>query len=294
MSDNHPKIYIVIPVYNRLEATRECLESLSCQTYTHFKVVLVDDGSNDGTSDYVKTTHPEVVVLKGDGQLWWTGATNLGVRYALQFARDDDYILTLNNDTVFPPSYLITLMFLSNQMPNALIGSIAFDCDQENAVIDGGVRIHWFSAKHIKLKIPHGRVSKSFYEVSVLSGRGTLIPAHAFHRIGLYDARSFPHYGADYDFSLRARKAGYVLTLHPACYLYSKKHLTGISNMHNRISFGTCLRSFSSIKSPNNLRIRLRFGLRHPPLHCRPTFIFCDVFRVIFGTFRNQIMNMKR
>ena len=113
MSENSPTIYIVIPVHNRLEATRECLGSLRCQTYKAFKIVVVDDGSTDGTSGLVSQEYPEVTVLKGKGELWWTGATNLGVRYALQDCRGDDYILTLNNDTFLPPEYLETMISLS-------------------------------------------------------------------------------------------------------------------------------------------------------------------------------------
>jgi GT2 family glycosyltransferase len=294
MNEEYPTIYIVIPVHNRLDATRECLDSLGCQTYTHFKVVLVDDGSSDGTSDYVSKEHPQVVMLGGDGNLWWTGATNLGVGYALQYARENDYILTLNNDTVLPSTYLDTIVTLSREMPHALIGSIAVDYDQRDVVIDGGVRIHWFSAKYSKLKIPPGNGVASFYVVSVLSGRGTLIPAQVFYKIGQYDATKFPHYAADYDLSLRARKIGYISVLHPSCYLYSKAKLTGISNVHRKIGFGAWLGSFHSTRSPNNLKIRLRFGLRHAPLFYRPSFILCDMLRVTLGTFRNQIINLAR
>jgi GT2 family glycosyltransferase len=281
-----------MPVHNRLEATRECLDSLRRQTYTRSRVVLVDDGSSDGTSDYVRSNHPEVEVLKGDANLWWTGATNLGIRYALRHARERDYILTLNNDTVLPPTYLETMVSLARQIPYGLIGSIAMDYDRKEVVIDAGVRIHWLSAKYTKLTLPSADRVESFYTVSALPGRGTLIPVEVFAKIGLYDASHFPHYAADYDFSLRARKAGYELLLHPACYLYSKTKLTGISNVHTKISFAAWLASFHSIRSPNNLKIRWRFGLRHPPPLWRPFFILCDFLRVIFGTLRNQIRNV--
>jgi GT2 family glycosyltransferase len=289
----YPTIYIVIPVHNRLDATRECLESLSCQTYKHFEVVLVDDGSADGTSDYIKKNCPEVTVLTGDGQLWWTGATNIGVHCALRNARADDYILTLNNDTVLPPAYLETMMSLARRAPNALIGSIARDYCQRDVCVDEGVGIRWFSAKFIKLKAPSDSSrSDLFYSVSALSGRGTLIPVAVFRDIGLYDVQSFPHYAADYDFSLGAARAGYDLLLHPKCYLYSRTDLTGISNVHNRVSFSMWLTSFTSVKSPNNLKIRFQFGLRHAPAICRPSFIICDFLRVTLGTLRNQVKNM--
>jgi GT2 family glycosyltransferase len=72
-------IFIVIPVHNRRDFTRECLLSLRKQTYKNFKVIIVDDGSMDGTGDMIEKDFPEVIPLKGDGELWWTGATNMGV-----------------------------------------------------------------------------------------------------------------------------------------------------------------------------------------------------------------------
>jgi GT2 family glycosyltransferase len=287
-------IYIIIPVHNRLEATKECLDSIYSQTYRNFQVIVIDDGSSDGTSDYIRKNYPDVKVLKGDGNLWWTGATNLGVEYALKECRDDDYILTLNNDTCLPSVYLETMISLARETPKALIGSIAHDYRAREVVIDEGVRIQWISAKFARINSSAGNKRTSFYSVSALPGRGTLIPAAAFATLGPFDAQNFPHYSADYDFSLRAYKAGYALLLHPDCYLYSRTDLTGISNLHNTLSFFVWLQSFRSIKSPNNLRIRFRFGLKHAPLLCRPTYIFCDFARVVFGTFRNQIKNILR
>jgi len=232
-----------------------------------------------------------VTVLTGDGKLWWTGATNLGVRRALKDCRQDDYVLTLNNDTVLPADYLETIVILARRAPEALVGSIARDYNRRDVIIDGGVRIRWFSAKFKKITISSTNAEDSFYSVSVLPGRGTLIPISAFQRIGLYDKKNFPHYAADYDFSLRAGNAGYELLLHPKCYLYSRTDLTGISNVHNKVSFSMWLKSFGSLKSPNNLQVRFRFGLRHAPVLCRPSFILFDVVRLLVGTLRNQLRN---
>jgi GT2 family glycosyltransferase len=186
------------------------------------------------------------------------------------------------------------MMSLGGQAPNALIGSIALDYNQRDVRVNAGVKVCWFSARYRKLNLTAGEIGDSFYSVSFLSGRGTLIPVRIFKRIGLFDADTFPHYAADYDFSLRAKQIGYALVLHPRCYLYSKTNLTGVSNIYNKVSFMDWLKSFSSIRSSNNLKIRLRFGLRHPPPLCRPTFILCDLLRVTLGTFRNQIRNLAK
>lgn len=71
-------IYIIIPVHNRKHFTRECLLSLRKQTFQNFKVIVVNDGSSDGTGEMIEKEFSDVILLKGDGNLWWTGATNLG------------------------------------------------------------------------------------------------------------------------------------------------------------------------------------------------------------------------
>src|ERR1044071_9943972 len=103
MPEKLPAIYIIIPVHNRLEATRRCLESLRNQMFTRFQILLVDDGSTDGTSEFVKENYPDVMLLTGDGNLWWTGAINLGIRYALLRGSANDAVLVINNDVeVYP------------------------------------------------------------------------------------------------------------------------------------------------------------------------------------------------
>src|SRR6516164_5363299 len=93
----YPKVALVVPVHNKIALTIRFLESLRAVSYPKYSVIVVDDGSQDGTSRIVELRFPEVIVLKGHGNLWWSGATNLGVRYALKHGYD--YVLTINNDS---------------------------------------------------------------------------------------------------------------------------------------------------------------------------------------------------
>ncbi len=70
---NFPRIYIILPVHNRIETTHRFIKCLKRQTYTKFHLILVDDGSTDGTEEYVRTELHDVTVIKGNGNLGGQG-----------------------------------------------------------------------------------------------------------------------------------------------------------------------------------------------------------------------------
>jgi GT2 family glycosyltransferase len=283
MSEKSAIIYIVIPVHNRLEATRKCLESLRNQTYTAFRIILVDDGSADGTSKFVKENYPEVTVLTSDGNLWWTGAINLGIRYAMVRGVARDAILVINNDVEVYPDYLETLYRLWQSMPRTLIGSILVDIDNPAVIDNGGNIVNWWTAKFSVLN--HGKrldeFSKDHYvDVSFLTGRGTLIPLQVFYDIGLYDEKHFQQCG-DTEFPVRAKNAGYRLIVSYDAVL--KSYLT--ASDHINVSSYYTLRDvrnyFLGIRSNCRLRYRFFFSLKTAVDPCRfICFFTCDLVRI--------------
>jgi GT2 family glycosyltransferase len=111
-------IYIIIPVHNRIQYTLTCLKSLSSQAYRDYLIIVVNDGSADGAAKKIADKYPGVKVLEGDGQLWWSASTNLGVEYALSLSGSQkDFILTLNNDLVVRENYLADLISAAGRFP---------------------------------------------------------------------------------------------------------------------------------------------------------------------------------
>ena len=286
-------IFIVIPVHNRKHFTRECLLSLRKQTFQNFKAIVVDDGSTDGTGEMIEKEFSDATLLKGDGNLWWTGATNIGVEYALSRAEQGDYILTLNDDTMVTSDYLQTLLDSALQHPNSLIGSISVSSLNESTVVDAGVRINWLTAKYINLA--EGRRYKDILrtgplaqKVDVLPGRGTLIPIEVFEKIGLYDFIRLPHYGADYEFSRRANINGYNLLINYEAVVVSDVKMTGLNSRANKLGWSDLIRSFFSIRSANNLKYRWYFARLCCPGWKFPIFYVFDTGRVIIGSLLYQ------
>jgi GT2 family glycosyltransferase len=199
--------FIIIPVHNRLFFTKSCLNALRNQTIKDFHIVVIDDVSTDGTAEMIYSEYPDVILLHGSGNLWWTGATNLGVTYALEHGAD--CVMTLNDDTFPPPDFIENMMFCANRQPEALIGALAVDVET-GQIVYGGEIINWLSGQSISLKdILKPEEMTGLHEVTHFPGRGLLIPSKVFKRIGLYDQVHFPQYAADYDFTHRAIRAGF-------------------------------------------------------------------------------------
>ena len=291
-------ITIVIPVHNRLEFTRQCLACLSVQTYRQFQIVVVDDGSTDGTELMIMQEFPEVVILKGDGNLWWTEATNWGIRYAQKLAdkRQENFILTLNDDTRVGPDYLQTMLDAYRKHKPCLIGSVSVDSDNPNKLEYAGAAFELYTAggRHLSEDYHNNyqELAKrtTYVESHSLPGRGTLIPMEVFDRVGLFNSKKYIHYMSDIEFSVRARKAGYRLIVNVPSVVYEYVKATGIQ-VEREVTLKQFINGFTSIKSPTNLRVRYHFAIDHSKTK---VLYFCfDVARICTGFLLRKVRLMK-
>jgi len=201
------KLYIITPVFNRKKFTRNYLAALEKQTNRDFKIIIVDDGSTDGTSEMIEKEFPDVIILKEKGNLWWAEATNIGVRYGME--QGATYVMTLNDDTLPEPEYIEKMLYWSKKYPEALLGALAIDAKSEQ-VIYGGEILNWKTAKFDNLLNNMKKDEKfGLHRVNTFPGRGLLIPIIVFKKVGLYDSKNFPQTVADLDFTSRAYEAGY-------------------------------------------------------------------------------------
>lgn len=113
-----PKVSVIIPNWNGREHLAVCLRALRRQTFTDFEVILVDNGSTDGSQDYVCEHFPEVRLVELGENRGFTGACIAGYG-----AAKGEYIILLNNDTEADPGWLAALVDAFDRYPNA--GSLA-------------------------------------------------------------------------------------------------------------------------------------------------------------------------
>lgn len=282
-------IYVVTPVHNRREITKAFLNCLRKQRFRDFQVVIVDDGSTDGTSGMIETEFPEVTLLKGDGNLWWSEGTNTGLRHVLMRASNDDHVLIINDDVEIGPEYLERLAGFADQHPRALVGSVVVDIRQPDVISDGGRLRNWKTAKH---RILNEGVSLSsfprstYVEVSHLTGRGMLAPVRLFREIGLYDSEHFKHRG-DTELPVRASKNGYRLLVYYGAVVKSHTEMTDPSEM-GRYRLADFTRYFFDFRSSGSFSFRFRFAQKtaQSPVQFFSYFAF-DLARITTHFFRN-------
>ena len=282
------KLFIVIPVHNRVKLTRECLLSLNRQARSDFKVVVIDDGSTDGTSEMIKVEFPNVSVLHGDGNLWWTRATNIGVQYALDHGAE--YLMTFNDDVIATEDFVEKMMLWAEREQKALLGSVALEHATRNPVY-GGEIINWKLAGRIQLiEVLKAEEQHGLHQVTHLPGRGLLIPAEVFRKIGLFDADHFPQSFADQDFTHRAIRAGYrAFCNYDAKLLVYPDSITNLWSRKNK-SLKNYFNHLFGIKGGANLIFFFFYGVRNCPKHILPLYLTIGFTRRIFGYPRDWLL----
>lgn len=257
-----PLIYIITPVLNSKAVTLRFAASIKKQTYKSFKLVVVDDGSTDGTSKALAERHPEVKVLHGNGDLWWSGGTNKGVKYALRSGAD--YILTINHDVTLKSDYLSELVKCALEHPDSLIGSMVVNRSDKKSVwfFGAGYDPKTGLNAHTTGQIGEFTVPK---ESLWLTGMGVLIPARVFKKIGFYDDVNFPLYFGDADFSERARRTGFKLWVSPDAVVYGDINDNWIGRNVRRPRVRFIYDLFIKINSPFQWRTRQLYYKKYWP-----------------------------
>ena len=205
-------IATLITCHNRREKTLACLEALfkcSLPPDVSNRVILVDDGSSDGTSESVRQKHPEVLIIEGTGSLFWAGG--MRVAYAAALVQGHDFYLWLNDDTVLCANALAKALDTVQRFSQRCVAVGTTKSKYSESPTYGGFKreSRGFSLRHILLQPGDEPV-----ECDQMNGNMVLIPQQIAQAVGNID-KSFTHGLGDIDYGLRVRKAGFRLVVVP-------------------------------------------------------------------------------
>lgn len=260
-----PSVALVVPVYNGKEHTRELLESLRRVSYTNYKTVVIDDGSSDGTEEMIREEFPEVILLKGDGNLWSSGAINMGIEKAIETG--SEYALIIDNDIVVHPEFISALVDTAEENPRSIIVPKVYQYYDPKRIESAG-----YYTRRLGLDTPpigEGEIDQGQYNSQrdiPCAMTMMLVNTAFFEDLGKMDAENLPLYGADKDFTLRARKKGYRIIYEPRSMLWHKRHTTAKNELPETTSLLERLKYLtSSYKSSVCLHTYKVMTFRHYP-----------------------------
>lgn len=217
-----PLVYIIIVNWNLKDVTLECLESLHRLRYPNYRIIVVDNHSEDGSPQAISQRFPLVEQIIHDENRGSTAGYNAGFRKALN--ESADYAMLINNDTLIDPDALDYLVNACIPKNVGMTGPIIYYADFPTEIWSAGaIR----SNLTLDLSGNHGR-GKTFSENTdrdFLTSCALLCKREVLEKVGLMD-EDFYVYQEEMDYCLRVRKAGYRLLLVPDAKIWHKVSLS--------------------------------------------------------------------
>ncbi len=197
-------ILAIVPARNRKETTLRCLrsiESLALPDGVHLEVLVIDDGSGDGTGEAIRRHHPSTILERADGNLFWSGAIQRGLRIFRE--RDYEYAWLLNDDVEVMPDCLERLLAAVEKYPGRVYSGTTVD--EAGTIIYGGIiRLSGFRFR----KTEESDFENGIAFTDTLNGNCALLTRHAVAMFDVPPSGTYIHEGFDMFLGLEASRLG--------------------------------------------------------------------------------------
>ena len=194
-------IHIIVPVHNRSKITNKFADCLLNQTYQNYNLILVDDGSTDDTVKSIKKKIKNLIVLNGDGNLWWAGGINLGIKWLKKSIKNKAEIVLIANDDIIFDRFFIEI----NQL---------YCFNNKNG--------RFIQKNNLNFKVNCFSMNSTFCRFNYLEDIGDFLP------------KFLPHYLADIEYSFRATQKGYKVITNDNVKVEWDTKSTGIHEVDER------------------------------------------------------------
>ncbi len=221
--DGRPAVSVVVLSHNGREMLLQCLRSVEASDYRPLSIVVVDNGSTDGTAEAVSTLHPAVLLVSVGCNSGVSGGRNAGIRYVEERLKPE-FVLFLDNDTQIEPDTIRELAEAAGDDPGIGIAAPkAFRRKGDLRLLSAG-GMSFNPCTGMLRDVATGEVDGGRCEMArdVQAGPGfaLFVRTSVYREIGLFDETFNPYGWEDVDFSLRAGKAGFRVVYAPKAVVY--------------------------------------------------------------------------
>lgn len=217
-----PGITVVVVNWDLQNETTRCLQSLQHLDFP-CRVVVVDNGSTDGSADYIADRFPQVQLIRLRENLGFGAGCNKAIARALADP-ECDFIFLLNNDVVVHPRAISEIVRVAQAHPQVgILGPKVYCRERPNTIWYAGAHMRWgvlSFAQPGRYQEDRGQFGQ-IREVDCVFGAAMLVRRDVFEQVGVFDERFFL-YLEDIDFCLRARAAGFSLLFVPQSHVWHR------------------------------------------------------------------------
>jgi GT2 family glycosyltransferase len=222
-----PKVIVLALNYNGKPLLYDCITSYLANDYPNFEMVVIDNGSQDGSEEYVKSNYPKVTCIQTGKNLGYSGGFNVGLKYAF-IEKKSDYVLITNNDVKADTKIISELVKVAqtDEKIGFVTGKVYY-FDQPNTLQTVGKKldpIRW-NGEHLGA---HEKDTGQYEEISERAFADdifTLVSANLYSETGGYDTTFFLQC-EEYDWQARAKKLGYKIYYTPYAKIWHKESMT--------------------------------------------------------------------
>ncbi len=249
-------VSVIILNWNGKRFLKDCLGTLLKQDYPNFEVIFSDNGSSDGSQEFVREKFPSVRIVENGENLGFSGGNNAGIR-----AARGEYIVLLNNDMVFHRKDCLSELVKAAESDKriGIVGGMFLWVSQPKRIqnIRGASLPKVLPSLSIAAltniavstaDAPFEEDMGQYKELIDIDAVDGLIKREVIGRIGLYDEKFFFTYD-DADFCYRAKQAGYRIVTNPNAKMW-------------HVGAGT-ISAVTPFYVYYSYRGKLRFGLKH-------------------------------
>lgn len=198
-STSQPMVSIITLDFNEMKYIGTCLESLQQQTYPNFEIIVVDNGSSDGSPEFVRQNYPTVRLIEAGENLGFAGGNNLGAQHA-----NGKYLAFINPDTTVEPDWLFSLVdALENRPEVGMVTPKLLIMAEPDRINTCGNDVQYTGFGFLRGWLQESDTKTVDEDVCSISGGAFLVEKAFFDDLGGFDHSFFPIYVEDTDLSLR-------------------------------------------------------------------------------------------